>query len=301
MKGLNNLRVFIRVAETRSFSKTAKELNIGQPAVSKQITAFENEVGLKLFNRSTRGLSLTEEGEAIYRKGQDVVDTYNEMMAVAQLSQQSPSGVIHVSCPTALGSLHIVPLLKQFMVDYPYLKVDLRLTDNFVDLVSEGLDIAIRIGDVKDSRIVVKKLCQLRRITVATKQYFANNHVPKVPEDLSKLNCIVNKSLKEQNTWPYSKGNKEFKVQCEGNLSVDNFSAVSSAVLSGMGVGQLAGAVFSKEQYSQELQIVLTEFEPSPLPLNIVYYQGKKLSNRVNIFIDYIQTHVIPKLEYVEG
>lgn len=286
MDQIRALKLFCRVAETGSFSRVAQEYGLGQPAVSKLISQLEAQLQLSLLQRNTRGISLTLEGQRVYEQSQSVLDAYEDLLSIGE--RRGPSGLIRISCPIAMGSMYILPKLKDFLAAYPDLEVELKLADSFVDLYGEGIDLALRIGHLQDSRMLVRGLGSLRRITVASKRYFRHRALPETPEDLASHHCILNAKAQDSPYWTFQKNNAPLKVRVHGNLRVDSFLSMRAAILEDLGIGLIAALLFEPRQLERDLKIVLEAYEPKPLPLSLVYPQKRHQAARVRLLIDYL-------------
>jgi DNA-binding transcriptional LysR family regulator len=280
MDVVDSLRVFVRVAERGSFSATAAELGIGQPSVSKRVAALEARLGATLFKRNTRGLSLTEEGRRAYEHGLRVLESFDTL-----LEEKGDTGGrrrrIRVACPQAMGTLRLVPMMKDFSRQHPGVEVELLFSDRFVDLVEDGVDVALRFGALADSRYVARRLGWLPRTIVGSPAYFKRHPVPRTPEELAAHSCIVSG---RQEVWKLTSPKRTVSVRVGGPLRVDSFLALRQAILSGLGLG-LAGAVLFDR--SDRVQRVLPDFELAPLPFHMIFNKERFLPSRVRAFIDH--------------
>jgi DNA-binding transcriptional LysR family regulator len=296
MDRLDCMQSFVRVVETGSFSAVARELNTTQPTISKQIAALEDYLDVQLLTRSTRKLQLTQAGERFFEHCQGVLDA--AAAAEASVGQrQNPVGTLRVSCPVAFGQHQIMPYVKGFLERYPDIKLDLILSDRFVDLVEEGTDLAIRIGQVNDPTLIAHRIGMTRRVTVAAESYFrdsasgtrSNHPEPQTPEELVNYNCIVYTRLATGNEWHFQRPTGEtIKVIVNGNLQVDNSIAIREAVLSGVGIAVCPVWLFGELIHSAQLKVILKDYQPTPLPIHAIYRRGRFVSVKVRCFIDYL-------------
>jgi DNA-binding transcriptional LysR family regulator len=290
MDRLDCMQSFVRVVETGSFSAVARELNTTQPTISKQIAALEDHLDVQLLTRSTRKLQLTQAGERFFEHCQAVLDA--AAAAEASVGQrQQPIGTLRVNCPVAFGQHQIMPYVKGFLERYPEITLDLRLSDRFVDLVEDGTDVAIRIGQVNEPMLIAQRIGLTRRVTVAAKSYWRDRSEPQTPEDLAHHNCIVYTRLATGNEWHFQNPTGgTVQVIVNGNLQVDNSTAIREAVLSGLGIAVCPVWLFGELLTSDSLRVVLTEYEPIPLPIHAVYRRGRFVSAKVRCWIDYLTT-----------
>lgn len=259
------MKSFVRTVETGSFSAVAREMETTQPTISKQIAALEEYLDVQLLIRSTRSLSLTDEGTRFYEHCQRVL----EAMAEAEASvgrRHLPSGILRVNCPVSFGQLQVVPRIKAFLDRYPDIKVDLMMTDRFVDLVEEGVDLAIRIGNVQDTSLISRRIGITRRVSVGFVSYFEKAGEPQTPEDLIHHNCIVYTRLATGNEWHFQGPQGLVKVNVQGNFQANNSTAVREAVLSGLGIVVSPIWLFGDAVNQGALKVVLKEYQPTPLP-----------------------------------
>jgi DNA-binding transcriptional LysR family regulator len=288
MDRLDCMQSFVRVVETGSFSGVARELNTTQPTISKQIAALEEYLDVQLLTRSTRKLQLTEAGERFFQHCHTVLDA----AAVAEASvgqRQQPAGKLRVNCPVAFGQHQIMPYVQGFLERYPKIELDLMFSDRFVDLVEDGIDLAIRIGQVNDPMLIAQRIGLTRRVTVAAASYFRDRSEPQKPEDLAHHNCIVYTRLATANEWHFqTPAGGITRVTVKGNLQVDNSTAIREAVLSGLGIAVCPVWLFGELLTSDGLQTILQAYQPIPLPIHAVYRRGRFVAARVRCFIDYL-------------
>ena len=282
------IKSFVRTVETGSFSAVARELETTQPTISKQIAALEEYLDVQLLTRSTRSLHLTEAGEQFYAYCQQILDT----VAAAEASvgkRQKPSGNLRINCPVSFGQLQIVPRLKTFLSRYPNIKVDLMMSDRFVDLVEEGVDLAIRIATHQDPSLLAERIGVTRRVTIGPTSYFQQAKEPRSPQELIEHNCIVYTRLSTVNEWHFQNAQgSSIAVKVQGNFSADNSVAVREAVLSGFGIAVSPIWLFGDELNTGKLKIILPEYQPTPLPIMAVYRRGRFQLAKVRCFIDFL-------------
>ncbi|MBW4465979.1 MAG: LysR family transcriptional regulator [Pegethrix bostrychoides GSE-TBD4-15B] len=293
MDRLDCIQSFVRVVETGSFSAVARELNMTQPTISKQIAALEDYLDVQLLNRSTRRLQLTPEGERFFQHCQGVLDAAAE--AEASVGQrQKPVGILRISCPVAFGQYQLMPHIKGFLELYPDIKLDLSLSDGFIDLIEEGTALAIRIGQVNDPSLIAHRIGLTNRVTVGSTSYFRNHPAPQIPEELVDHNCIVYTRLATGNEWhfqqPASSIGGTAKVVVTGNLQVDNSIAIREAVLAGLGIAVAPVWLFGDLLQSDQLRVVLQDYQSVPLPIHAVYRRGRFVPAKVRCFIEYLTT-----------
>ncbi|MDX2211774.1 MAG: LysR family transcriptional regulator [Oculatellaceae cyanobacterium bins.114] len=290
MDRLDCIHSFVRVVETGSFSAVARELNTTQPTISKQIAALEDYLDVQLLTRSTRKLQLTQAGEQFFEHCQVILDA--AATAEASVGQrQNPVGTLRVSCPVAFGQHQLMPYIKGFLDRYPDITLDLTLSDRFTDLVEEGMDLAIRIGQVNDPMLITHRIGMTRRVTIAAVSYFRDRPEPQTPAELVDHNCIVYTRLATVNEWHFQnpKGGTT-QVTVKGNLQTDNSTAIREAVLAGIGIAVCPVWLFGELINSSQARVILKDYQPIPLPIHAVYRRGRFVSAKVRCFIEYL-TH----------
>lgn len=288
MDRLDCIQSFVRVVETGSFSAVARERNTTQPTISKKIAALEDYLDVQLLTRSTRKLLLTQDGERFFEHCQVVLDA--AAAAEASVGQRhKPAGNLRVSCPVAFGQHQVMPYVKGFLERYPDIKLDLTLSDRFVDFVEDGTDLAIRIGQVNDPALIAHRIGITRRVTVAATSYFSDRPEPQTPAELVDHNCIVYTRLATGNEWHFQHPTAgTTQVRVKGNLQIDNSTAIKEAVLSGLGIAVSAVWLFGDLIQSEHLQVILKDYQPVPLPIHAVYRRGRFVSAKVRCFIEYL-------------
>jgi DNA-binding transcriptional LysR family regulator len=281
------MQTFVRAIEMKSFSAVAREQKTTQPTISKQIAALEKYLGVQLITRSTTNLSLTEEGKKYYQYCQQILETIAE--AEASLTEKKrATGILRLGCPVLFGQMQIVPRLKAFMKRYPDVKIDLMMADRFVDIVEDGLDLLIRIGNHLDSSLISDRIGTTRRVTVATTSYFEQAGEPQIPDDLVHHDCIVYTHLSTGNEWHFLGTDGTIKVRVGGCFQTNSSVAIRAAVLSGLGVAVAPVWMFGDEIYRGDLKIVLQDYQPTPLPIHAVYRRSRFYPAKIISFIDFL-------------
>lgn len=286
MDRLAAMRAFLRIVESGSLSAVARELGASQPTVSKQLAALEAALGVRLLNRSTRSLSLTDEGARYYERCRYALEAVEA--AEASVRPTSPSGLLRVSCPIAFGRLQVAPRMKRLLERHPKLQIELLLNDRFVDLVEEGADVSVRIGELADSALIARRIGLARRATVAAPDYFARAGEPAIPEDLRQHNCLVYTQLATVDEWRFLGPAGERKVRVSGNFRANTSDAVREAVLSGLGVSMSPIWLFADALANGRLRATLRDWEPPPLPIHAVWTAARLPSPKIRHFVDFL-------------
>ena len=281
--------LFVRIVETGSFSAVAREMNMTQPTVSKQLTALEKQLKTRLLNRSTRQLSLTEAGAAYFDSSKRILDTVTEAEANLGLLQTQLTGVLRINSSIGLGQMYLGPLVLKFQEMHPGLMIDLAYADRFVDLVEEGIDVAIRIGKLLDSGLSARRIGTSERCLIATPGYLKKHGVPKTPQDLVDHNCILYAYLSTGSEWVFGKDG-ETRVKVSGTLRANNGEAIRQAVMADIGIAASPAWLIQDDLKSGRVQELLKDFAPPPGEINAVYPSGRHVSAKVRAFTEFVKT-----------
>jgi DNA-binding transcriptional LysR family regulator len=290
MDKLTSMNVFIRVAKLESFSSAANDLGISKAMVTKHIMELENKLGLRLFNRTTRNLSLTEVGSFYLERAQQVLHDIEEIEAAMTHLQSEPLGTLKISAPPVIGVTHIAPALADFLKIYPDLSVDLILKSSQSDLIDEGLDISIYLGVVEDTSLIARKLGSSPSVVCGAPSYFEKYGIPQTPEDLEHHSCLVNLSVSPRNRWHFTSRSGEHKIiKVSGRMRANMADPIKAAALNGLGLIMLPKYIVGKHITEGRLQVILEDYTNQPLDIHAVYPHRKYLSAKVSVFLDFLQ------------
>jgi DNA-binding transcriptional LysR family regulator len=288
MDRLTAMETFVHVVETGSFSAAAKRMGIGQPAVSKGIAQLEARLAVSLLMRSTRGLTPTEAGLVFFEKAKRAVDEANGADDAARGAGNGLSGNLRISAGVTLSRLHIIPNLGPFLEQHPGLNVDVVLDDRLLNLVEEGIDVALRIGNLSDSGLTARKIGQSPSRVFGTPAYFERYGEPHTPADLLHHQAVIY-SLSESTCWPFSQGAHQYPIVADGRLRVTSSEGIRAGVLAHHGVAMTAEWMFAPEIASGEVKAVLTDWELPPRDLWAVTPTGRMASAKARAFIEYVE------------
>jgi LysR family transcriptional regulator for bpeEF and oprC len=287
---LRMLTIFVKVGERRSFVRAAAELGMGQSGVSNAIARLEDELGVQLLARTTRSVNLTEDGAAFLQRCRQILADLDEAQQVLSQARLQPTGRLRIDLPTSFGRLKIVPLLGAFRVAYPALRLAITMTDRYIDLVEDAVDVTIRIGPLRDSSLIARRLTQTQFRTVGAPAYFARHGRPRKPEDLVHHNCLAftMRDTGAVRDWRFRRDGAEFTVTPQGDMSFNDGGALSFAVRAGYGLAQIQDYYADSAIAAGEVEPVLAKFAPSPDPISLVYPQMRHLSPKVRAFADFM-------------
>lgn len=292
MDQLGAMRAFIRVIQTGSFSAAGREQNTSQATISKKVAALEIKLGVKLLTRSSRDLSLTQIGAQYYEKCVAIIGELDEAEAIARSQMAIPQGVVRISVPVVFGRMIIGPIMAEFLSLYPEVKVDLALNDKHVDLISDGVDVAIRARQLEDSSLVARHLFDNPMLLIAAPEYLARQDEPLEPMDLKQHNCLVYSMLKTINIWHFNHGDNNISVPVSGNFQSDNGDVLMELALAGTGLTQLPVWMVDEHLKSGGLKKVLPNYVSKPLPFNAIYPQNRYVPLQVRCFVDFIKQKI---------
>lgn len=281
------MTAFVRVVETGSFSGAARQLGVGQPAVSKTIAQLEERLQVRLLVRSTHALAPTDAGLRFYERARHAIQEVEEAELEARGAGAGLSGRLRVSAATTFARLMIVPRLPEFLARHPSLDIDVILDDRNIDLVSEGIDIALRLGALADSTAVARKIASGGRSVVATPAYLARAGMPKVPTDFAHHHAVVYSRLGD--TWTFRRGDKEMSVAVRGRLRVSAAEGIRAAVLADMGLAVTSDWMFAPELASGAVKRLLPEWVLPSIDLWAVFPTGRLASARARAFADFVE------------
>lgn len=289
MDKLALMEIFVRIVETGSFSAVAREAGMTQPTVSKQMTALERGLRMRLLHRSTRSLSLTEAGAAYYERCRQIIDQVRAAEISLGALQGSLGGTLSVNSSVAFGQMFLSRLMLDFQARHPEVSVLLTFNDRYIDLVEEGIDVAVRFGRLSDSSLVARRLAGSPVAVVASPAYLESRGVPQHPNELTGHHCLHYTYLSTGNEWVFPSPGGEIRVRIAGRFRTNNGYALRDAMLSGHGIAVMP-LVFIQEELTRGAAVpVLQDFTAAPLPVSAVYPSGRFVSAKVRTFVDYLQ------------
>lgn len=289
MDRLTEMEAFTRVVELGGFTGAAKKLGLSKSAISKHVAALESRLGARLLNRTTRRVSPTEIGLAYFDKAQAVLGAAREADAMATAMQGAPTGELKISAPLSFGLRHIAPALAGFLGLYPNVSARLHLDDRRVELVAEGFDLAIRIGEMPDSSLKARRLAETEMNFVAAPAYLDRRGEPMNVDELSDHELLHYTNLSSGNSWKLkSSDGAERSVRIGGRLSVNNGDALACAALDGLGIALSPHFIVAEHLASGGLVEIMRRHRPEPVGIYAVYPSGRFLQPKLRVFIDHL-------------
>lgn len=286
MDRLDALQLFVRVVDAGSLTKAAGALGVGQPAVSKQIAALEQRLGAQLLNRSARGLSLTAAGQEYYESALRLLQDFEDAEARVGRKQAAPSGLVRVATSASLAAL--LPRMHGFLERHPDVSLNFDVSERFVSLVEDGIDVAIRIGHLSDSSLIARRIGSMTPATVATPAYLAKHGEPKTPADLAHHDCIGFVYRGALRDWTFQGPAGAIALTPNAKIRSNDAAHIRAAVLAGFGIGHNIGQLYAPELASGALKQILVDHAPHPLPVHAVTPGGRRIPSRVRVFVDFL-------------
>ncbi len=290
MNKLQAMEVFVQVVDAGGFTKAADNMQLPQATVSTLVQSLELALDVKLLHRTTRQVSVTSDGAAYYERCLRILSDVRDAEESLSSNRANPSGRLRVDTTSGIASDIIVPALSTFFARYPDIVLDLGCSDRPVDLIEEGIDCAIRGGELADSSLIARRVGVLNFVTCATPAYIKQYGKPQHPRDLINHRCINYFASKSGKTydWDFSRNGETIQMQMPANLAVNDSNAYFSAGMAGLGIMQSAGYVVAPLVKSGELELILEDWTSSPIPLHVVYPQNRHLSAKVRVFVEWV-------------
>jgi len=284
------MQVFMQIIESGSLTKAANALNTSLPTVVRTLAALEEHLNIQLINRTTRKITITEEGQRYLQRCQRIQYEIEQSELEISANQKAPTGKLKITASVMFGSTYIAPLVAKFLQKHPQVNIELVLSDQNINLVKEGIDIAIRIGVLSDSNMVAKKVGTVRRVICATPKLLNKLGTINHPKDLTSMPCIHFSGLSHGNNWHLHQGDKIHSIPVKGPLTCNNITSVLNVVKESLGLGMFLSYQVDKEINNGDLRLILEEYEPEPLDVSVVYSHAKLMSTRIRYFVDWV-TH----------
>ena len=288
MDRFDAMRMFVRVVESGSFSAAAREMNLGQPVVSKQIAQLEARLGAQLLRRTSRSMTLTEAGQSFHEAATRLLDDLDAAESLVGRGQSAPSGLLRVTAAPVFARLYVVPELPAFFARYPDISVELLVSERSLNLVEDGLDLAIHNGDMVDSTLVTRTIATTAINTVATPAYLAAHGEPATPAELEGHDCVIFAPRGEPRRWRFTGKFGPILHHPTGRFRTADAEQIRAAVLADMGLAHVPGWLFADEIAAGTIRTILAAHEPPPLPISAVHPAGRRVPTKVRVFIEFL-------------
>ncbi len=288
MDRLDAMQAFVTVADLRGFAPAARKLRLSPPAVTRLVAALENRLGARLLQRTTRSVTLTDAGARYLERARRILADVEEAEIAAEGERARPSGRLVISAPVGFGRRHVSPVLTSYLKRYRDVSAELRLEDRMINLVEEGVDVAVRVGHLADSSLVARHVGDMRRIVVASPGYLKSRGEPKKPQDIASHDIIRFGGNSGSDEWRFAEGGSEIRLEYAPRLSTNNADAAIQYAEAGGGLTRVLAYQAADAIKRGRLRIVLAKFELPSLPIHTVYPTSRLLSAKVRTFIDLV-------------
>jgi DNA-binding transcriptional LysR family regulator len=288
MDRIDAMQALVAVADLRGFAPAARKLGLSPSAVTRLIAALEDRVGARLLQRTTRSLTLTDAGARYLERIRRILADVEEAEGAVEGERTSPSGRLAVSAPVGFGRLHVSPVMSAYLKRYPQVSGELRLSDRMINLVEDGIDLAVRIGHLSDSSLVARHVGEMRRIVVASNDYLRQRGEPKTPQAVASHDTIQFGAMTAPPDWRFVENGQEIRVACTPRLTTNSADAALDYAEQDGGLTRVMAYQAAAALKRGRLRIVLAKFEAPPLPIHIVYPTSRLLSAKVRSFVDLV-------------
>jgi DNA-binding transcriptional LysR family regulator len=286
MNRFHLMTVFVAVAEEQSFAGGARKLGMSPPAVTRAVAALEKRLGVKLLTRTTRFVRATDAGLRYLENARRIIADLVEADDAVAGVYAAPRGLLAVTAPVLFGRLYVVPSMVEYLRRYPDMSLSALFLDRVVNLLEEGMDVGVRIGELPDSTMRAIGVGHVRRVVCASPDYLKHSGIPQAPVDLARHTMIAASAVTPIAEWKFVSGKKKLSIKVNPRLTVTNNDAAIQAALQGFGMTRLLSYQIAPHLASGQLQTVLSEYEPPPLPIHVLHREGRQASAKVRTFVD---------------
>jgi DNA-binding transcriptional LysR family regulator len=293
MDRLESISAFVAVVEAGGFTAASKRLGMPLATVSRKVSELEEQLRVQLLTRTTRSVALTEIGQQYFETSRRLLEELGDAERLATGEYRAPCGELTVAAPAGLGRTYLAPIITEFLAAYPDVDIDLRLADQVVNLAENGVDIALRVGELPDSSLVAIKLGVIREVVCASPTYLKKRGIPFALDELSAHSCVTFTSLETPREWTFRSGRRVTRIPVRSRLSASNAEAAAEAAIAGLGVTRLLCYQAAPSIKAKRLKLLLRDFEPEPMPVSLVYQGGRLMPQKLKAFIDF----VVPRMK----
>jgi DNA-binding transcriptional LysR family regulator len=286
MDKLGAMKTFVHIVDAGSLTRAADSLDTSLPTVVRTLAALERELGVSLLKLTTRRIHLTDEGSHYLERCRDILAATQEAEDILVARRSEPVGKLSVTASVLFGRRYLGPILNDFLLRYPKVSADVLFVDRVVNLIEEGMDVAIRIAHLRDSSIVAIPVGHVRRVVCASEKYLRRHGVPQVPADVREHRCVRHLGLVPRSEWHFQNGKRQTTVPISSIMTCNEIDSAVDACTNGLGLGMFLSYMVAPYRKSGQLKYVLEKFETEPMPVQVVYPQAKLMSNKVRVFVD---------------
>ncbi len=294
MEHYADLAVFVRIVDNQGFAKAATSMGVSPAQVSRTLSRLEDRLGVRLLNRTTRRIALTEDGQALYDRARALLNELDEAEAAIRDRSATLRGTLKVSLPVHFGIHVLAPIIARFAHAHPHLFVDLSFSDRRIDLVADGFDVAVRIGPLSDSSLIARRLGQTRVFTAASPAYLAARGVPTHPDQLVGHDCLLYRHEGTGTNWRFTAGDEDITVRVTGRIVTDNGEALVAAAIADLGIGRFPETFAGDAVRRGALVPLLSDYD-AVMPVSAVYPPGRHLTPKVRAFVDFLASQCLAR------
>lgn len=289
MDRLESDRMFVAVMETGSFTAAAGRLGTSSGQASKLVSRLESELGVRLLSRTTRAVSATEAGQAYFDRLRPLLEEFDNLDAAVRDASRAPRGRLRLTAPLTFGTIEIAPALNGFAASFPQIELDVSFSDRVVNLVDEGFDLAVRVGQPDDSSMIARKLCDVRIVVIGSPAYLEHRGEPQTPGDLSRFDCIIDTNFRDPDRWPFrDAGGDPVSVGVGGRIRYSNAEACLKAAEAGLGLACVPSFIAGEAVRTGRMRRVLHSFEADPYVVHALYPHSRHLAAKVRVLVDFL-------------
>ena len=290
MDKFESIRAFTQVVEAGGFAAASRQMGLSRSQVNKLVMNLENSLGIQLLHRTTRKVTPTDTGRAFYQRCVAILSDLTEAEQAALQMQTEPKGNLRVNAPMSFGTLHLAPAITDFLLTYPELRVELTLSDRFIDLIAEGFDITLRIAQPPNNNsLIVHHLKPIERVICAAPSYLDIHGTPTHPEELKNHSCLHYGELASLNQWKLWNSERKYEIKVKGAMCSNNGEVLQEAAVKGLGIALLPTFMIGKELEQGRLKAILSDFHAPSISLYIIYPVNRHLSTKVQLFTEFLK------------
>jgi DNA-binding transcriptional LysR family regulator len=280
------MKTFVYIVDAGSLTRAADSLDTSLPTVVRTLAALERELGVSLLKRTTRRIHLTDEGSQYLERCRDILAATQEAEDILVARRSEPVGKLSVTASVLFGRRYLGPILNDFLLRNPKVSADVLFVDRVVNLIEEGMDVAVRIAHLRDSSIVAIPVGHVRRVVCASEKYLRRHGIPQVPADVREHRCVRHLGLVPRSEWHFQNGKRQTTVPISSVMTCNEIDSAVDACANGLGLGMFLSYMVAPYRKSGQLKYVLEKFETEPMPVQVVYPQAKLMSNKVRVLVD---------------
>lgn len=280
------METFVRIADKGTLTAAADALDTSLPTVARILASLERHLGVRLLNRTTRRIHLTDDGAQFLEHCRAILSQLQEAEAALSSRRAEPQGTLAITAPVVFGRRYITPIVNEFVRRYPGVNIDLLLLDRFTNLIEEGLDVAVRVGELSDSSLVAIPVGQARRVVCASRDYLKRHGTPSAPRDVAAHRCVRFTGIAPREEWHFRVGRRDVAIPITSVISCNQIDSALQACIDGLGLGMFFSYQVAPHIKAGDLRYVLEEFETEPRPVQVIYPHSKLLSAKVRTFVD---------------